>query len=305
MYAKVFTSILDSSINSNYQVRHVFEDFLKLADPDGVVDMTPEAIARRTNVPLDIVLFGIAELEKPDPSSRNMVEEGRRLIRLDPHRTWGWQIVNYKHYRAITSEVQKRELTRQRVARHRNKALLVTPSNADGVTGNDGSVKCNAMKKEKEKKIQKETTKKSPPAPVEVPKLLADSPAFMEAWADWTEYRKQLKKPMTPLSQKQALADCLNWGPTRATAAIRYTIGKGWIGIYEERMNGNGPSSARSKDPTAYDSGTFADELTAVYAEKRKAREDAARLAAERGASVSVEYDPSAEMEFNSTGIPC
>ena len=158
MYVKIFSQILDSSVNRCWQTRHVFEDMLKLCDEEGFVDMTHDAIARRTNMPLEIVQRGIEELEKPDPHSRNTAECGRRIIRIDEHRSWGWQIVNYQHYRAITSELQKRELTRLRVARHReNKQSNIDALPSVTVTnGNGASVKCNAMQKEKEKKKQLE-----------------------------------------------------------------------------------------------------------------------------------------------------
>lgn len=109
MFAKVFAQIFDSSIAENYQVRLVFEDFLKLADSDGVVDMTHEAICRRTNVPLEIVKEGIAILEAPDPRSRTPDFDGRRIIRLDQHRDWGWRIVNYTKFREIRDENGRRE----------------------------------------------------------------------------------------------------------------------------------------------------------------------------------------------------
>lgn len=99
MFAKVFSQILDSSLAEDYRVRFVFEDLLKLADKHGVVDMTPQSIARRTNVPIKIVKLGISELEKPDPTSRSPNAEGRRITRLDQHRDWGWQIVNFTKYR--------------------------------------------------------------------------------------------------------------------------------------------------------------------------------------------------------------
>ena len=51
--------------------------FLKLCDCNGVVDMTAEAIARRTNVPLEIIKEEIAILEAPDPASRNPAHDGR------------------------------------------------------------------------------------------------------------------------------------------------------------------------------------------------------------------------------------
>lgn len=119
MFAKIFTQIFDSSIAENYEVRHVFEDLLKLADREGVVDMTPEAVARRTNVPLERVRFGIEELMKPDPRSRSKEHEGRRLLPLDSGRDWGWLVVNYGHYRAIQDEESRRAYFRDAKAKQR------------------------------------------------------------------------------------------------------------------------------------------------------------------------------------------
>lgn len=112
MFAKVFTQIFDSSIAENHQTRHVFMDLLVLADSDGVIDMTMEAIARRTNVPLEIVRAALSDLCAPDPASRTPLEDGRRLLPLDEGRAWGWQVVNYAHYRAIRDEESRREYWR-------------------------------------------------------------------------------------------------------------------------------------------------------------------------------------------------
>ena len=71
--------------------------------------MTHEAIARRTNVPLEIVRRAFGELEKPDPRSRNPDHEGRRIKGLDEHRDWGWVIVNYVKYREIRTQADKAE----------------------------------------------------------------------------------------------------------------------------------------------------------------------------------------------------
>lgn len=127
MFSKVFEQIFDSSIAENYKVRLVFEDLLTLADINGVVDKTHEAIARRTNVPIDIVRDAIAVLEQPDPKSRRPDADGRRIIRLDEHRDWGWFIVNYQHYRDIASEEQRREKTRERVRKYRGKEQCNAP----------------------------------------------------------------------------------------------------------------------------------------------------------------------------------
>ncbi len=123
LYSRVFLKILESSIAEDWQVRLVFEDLLKLASQDGIVDMTKTAIARRTNVPMNIVERGIASLESPDPASRDPEHQGRRIVRLDAHRDWGWFIVNWEKYDAIRSKTEAREYerSRKRTARERMK----------------------------------------------------------------------------------------------------------------------------------------------------------------------------------------
>jgi hypothetical protein len=99
----------------------VFMDLLVLADREGVVDMTLDAVSRRTNVPEEIVAHAISVLMTPDPKSRSGDEEGRRLIPLDSHRDWGWQIVNYEHYRNIRDEEARRAYFRDKQRAHREK----------------------------------------------------------------------------------------------------------------------------------------------------------------------------------------
>jgi hypothetical protein len=119
MYAKVFAQIFDSSIANDYKLRHFFMDLLVLADSDGVVDMTHEAVSARTRIPIEDVITFISQLESPDLKSRTPDHEGRRLIRLDDHRDWGWLIVNYQTFRETATELQRREKTKARVRKHR------------------------------------------------------------------------------------------------------------------------------------------------------------------------------------------
>jgi len=126
MFAKVFTQIFDSSIADDYEVRHVFEDLLKLSDMEGVVDMTIEAVARRTNVPFEIVARAIGVLVAPDSRSRSPDYEGRRLLPLDERRGWGWKIVNYGVYREIRNEEDRKEYNREAKRRERAKKKGMT-----------------------------------------------------------------------------------------------------------------------------------------------------------------------------------
>lgn len=125
LYARVFLQILDSSLAEDCRVRHVFEDLLKLANQDGVVDMTHEAIARRTNENLEIVRHAIIQLEKPDPKSRDPGDDGRRIVRLDGHRDWGWRIVNWLRYDKIRTNTEHREAKARSMRNYRaNKTAL-------------------------------------------------------------------------------------------------------------------------------------------------------------------------------------
>lgn len=107
MFAKVFAQIFDSSIADNWKHRHVFEDLLKLADRHGIVDMTPEAICARTRLPREMVDEALEALSNPDPRSRSKEENGRRIVLIDPERSWGWRIVNYLKYREMRTEFDR------------------------------------------------------------------------------------------------------------------------------------------------------------------------------------------------------
>lgn len=121
MFAKVFGQIFDSSIAEDYNCRRMFIDLLVLADSTGAVDMTLEAISRRTNVPITEVQKYITELCQPDCKSRSKLHEGKRLIPLDDRRDWGWMIVNYRHYRQIKDEEARRTYFRTAQREYRKK----------------------------------------------------------------------------------------------------------------------------------------------------------------------------------------
>jgi len=128
VFAKIFSQIFDSSISSDYIVRHTFMDLLVLADRDGVVDMTTDAIARRTNVPEEMIVHAIAKLAAPDAQSRSHEEDGCRLVPIDSHRSWGWQIVNYEHYRNLRDEEARRAYFRDAKREQRSKKCADSPA---------------------------------------------------------------------------------------------------------------------------------------------------------------------------------
>jgi hypothetical protein len=130
-HASVFATIFDSSIADNPALRHFFMDLLVLADQaTGIVDMTPESIAAQTRLSVGDVRGWLAELEGPDERSRTATLNGARIVRLDPHREWGWRIVNWEQYqgKARTSTVRAVETARKQAYRNREVANIVPVS---------------------------------------------------------------------------------------------------------------------------------------------------------------------------------
>jgi hypothetical protein len=121
MFGKVFQSLWSGSLCGKSDQQLVFIFMLANATSEGVCDVFHDAIAASTGIPPDRVRAAALELEAPDSSSRTAAEGGRRIVRLDEHRTWGWLIVNYAKYRAIKDAETVRESTRERVRRYRAK----------------------------------------------------------------------------------------------------------------------------------------------------------------------------------------
>jgi len=75
--------------------------------------------------------------------------------------------------------------------------------------------------------------KREPKARV-MPVLPFTSQSFTETWDMWLQHRKELKKPVTPQSAKMAFTDLAKMSEQDAIAAIRYSIKKGWRGIFPD-----------------------------------------------------------------------
>jgi hypothetical protein len=124
LYAKLFTSIYQGTLRGNSHGLLVFTNLLAHCDKDGIADIHPRAIAEEVGLAPDQVRAVLDELEAPDEESRSPEEGGRRIVRVDEHRAWGWRVVNYVKYRAIRNEEDRREQNRraQEAWRKRRKA---------------------------------------------------------------------------------------------------------------------------------------------------------------------------------------
>ena len=126
MYAKIFASLWQGTMYGKPHEQLVFVYLLAHSDRHGVVDIHPEIICACTGLDIATVTRCLAYLEAADFKSRSDDLQGQRIVRLDEHREWGWQVVNYLKYRNIRDEDTRREQVRQAQARQRDKRSVIT-----------------------------------------------------------------------------------------------------------------------------------------------------------------------------------
>lgn len=171
MYVKLFSSIYQGTLRGRPHCLLVFTNLLAHADSHGIVDMHPNAIADEVGLDVSEVRKTLLILEEPDSESRSPEAEGRRIVRLDEHRAWGWQIVNYVKYRSIKNEDDRREQNRAAQERWRNKNKQQS-ADVSRVSPDK------PMQKQKQKQIQETST--------------ASPGGFAEFWS---AYPKKVGKP--------------------------------------------------------------------------------------------------------------
>jgi hypothetical protein len=234
VYAKVFAQIYDGTLCTRgpWQALVTFQQMLVLADPDGNVDMTVGAIARRTTIPQEIIQQGIESLLLPDPESRTPTEEGRRLLPLSEGRSWGWHIVNYRHYRELKREEDRREYHREYWRNKRSKASTSSTDSTETQHAQQNQPKKETEAEAKEEAVKTKTTRKraAPSVLVSVPDMVADGVAEQHA-RDWLVNRKAKGlAPLTPTIWQQTKAEAEKAGVSIAEA-IGQASGNGWGGF--------------------------------------------------------------------------
>jgi hypothetical protein len=172
IYGKIFDSMYDGTLYGQWEAIVTFQQMIVLADADGIVDMTPQAIAARTSIPFEIIKKGLGILEAADPYSRTPGQDGRRIELIDAHRPWGWHIVNHEKYKRMQDSDMVRAQTRERVRRHR---AAIAEGNGVKRDVTDG----NAEKRHTDTDTNTKT-------------LLPPSGAFLRFWTAWPKNdRKQ------------------------------------------------------------------------------------------------------------------
>jgi hypothetical protein len=70
---------------------------------------------------------------------------------------------------------------------------------------------------------------------------------FGEAWDDFVDHRKQIRKPLTELAAKKLLQILSEMSPVDAVTAINNSIANGWQGIFEPKASNQKKSASGDK----------------------------------------------------------
>ena len=74
-----------------------------------------------------------------------------------------------------------------------------------------------------------------------------DADEFRDAWTDWLEYKREIKKPYTSMrGVKSQITRISKWGLGRAVDAIIYSMAQNYDGIYEDK---NSEKKTVRRDP--------------------------------------------------------
>ena len=117
-YAKLFSSILDSSIwCESLPVKVLWISMLARADRGGIVIASVPGLAKLAGISTKECRDGLERLSSPDPESGTKDFGGRRIMEVDR----GWVILNYVKFRDMKSDEEIREKVRVRVHNFREK----------------------------------------------------------------------------------------------------------------------------------------------------------------------------------------
>jgi len=243
MFGKIFSSMYDGTLADSWQALVTFQQMIVLCNADGVVDMTPAAISRKTGIPIEVITEGISVLECPDVSSRTPDEDGRRIMRLDNHRDWGWFIVNHTKYRdmANTSEKRARDAERKRVMRENRKnssenqidGQVRTGADASGTASDGGGTGADEseMSAHTDNRYQiTDNNNTHTPAREQFQKLKihdAVEPQWAESWASWLDtWEARTEKPFNATLALHQLTELAQKPPEKARADLDFSLSK-------------------------------------------------------------------------------
>ena len=119
-FTKLFSSIVTSTIwQEDAETKVVWVTMLALVNAEGFVDTTIPGLANIANVSVEKTREAIAKFEGPDPDSRTVDHEGRRIAKVEG----GWFLLNHQKYRKIRDPEERKEYMREYMKEYRKRTV--------------------------------------------------------------------------------------------------------------------------------------------------------------------------------------
>lgn len=225
-YTKLFNSIVTSTIwTEDDKTRILWITMLAMSDQHGEVHASIPGLARIAGISTESAEIAIEKFMSPDPYSRTPDNEGRRIAEIDG----GWEILNHRKYRIMASKEDAKSANSARVQRHRERNANVMVCNGNVMVERDIADTDTDIVLPKGK-----NNKRFDPTSIKLP---FESDDFAHFWECWTLHRKEIKKPLTERTAKMQLENLKEMGESRAIAAIRNSIERGYTGLYENNTS--------------------------------------------------------------------
>ena len=207
-YTKLFNSILASTVwREPMETRIVWITLLAMADKDGIAEGSIPGLADFARIPVEATREALLRLSSPDPDSRSLEHEGRRIEAVDG----GWFLLNHAKYRAKMGADERREYNRLKQAQHRERQQMSLTVNHNN-------------------RCQDNTEAKADTEAKAVTTTTAVAGLNAKAWETWTDYRKKIGKPLKPVSIPAAQRK-LAALPFQMEA-VEHSIANGWTGLF-------------------------------------------------------------------------
>jgi hypothetical protein len=119
-YTPLHSTVLDGTLYGKWPHNGIWALLLSQCDKHGNIDMVPQLLAAKIGCELSLLMSAIADFMAPDPGSRSVLNDGRRLEWIDKDaetRGWGWHVINHGLYR---EKARKASRAAEEVASGRN-----------------------------------------------------------------------------------------------------------------------------------------------------------------------------------------
>ena len=186
------------------------------------IPYSPEMLSTIFRRPLQIIRFALKTL-----SDLGMIELKENNVIC---------ISNWERHQNIEGLDKVREQNRIRQNKYRERKLLLESKNEHSVTSNNVIVTEQIKSKKEIKNLNTGEVILDNPKVVKqeyfIDLLPIDSTQqFIEAWNEWVDFRKEIKKKLTKLSAKRQITFLIN--QPNPIKCINQSIQNGWTGLFE------------------------------------------------------------------------